>query len=835
MDAKALKQEFRIKASKDPDKYYATETLKKYGFSRKKCSCGKYFWSINSKTCGEPECSGGFRFIGNTPAKNRMSYTEVWQEFSKLFKNQGYTPIKRYPVAARWRSDTDFVQASIYDFQPYVVSGEIEPPANPLVVPQFCLRFNDIDNVGITGAHNTGFSMIGQHAFVQKKDWDVNLYFEHIYNWITKGLGLPKEEVIFHEDGWAGGGNVGPCMEFFSRGVELGNQVYMQYEQTSNGLKQLNLNVLDMGMGQERNAWFSQGAETQYDATFPETLNFVLEKTGYKKPSALLKKFIPYAALLNRDEVADIDKVWKKISKKIGVNEKELKNQIMPLSAIYSIAEHSRSLLVALSDGVLPSNVKGGYNLRVLFRRALNFIDSYGWKVDISEVCEKHSKELKSLYPELLESLENVKTILDFEKNKFAETKKRNQQIITGLISKGKKIDEKKLVELYDSQGITPEEIRQEAEKNNQTIEIPDNFYSIVSSLHEKKEQQTQTKKKEDLKIDSPPTEILYYEHYDYVAFEAKIQEIFGNKIVLDRTAFYPTSGGQLHDLGKIGSSKVLEIYKHGPHIVHVVGSHSFKKGQKVDCRIDIERRTQLAQHHTATHILNGVCRKLLGKHIFQAGAAKTLEKARLDITHYDSLTREQEIDIQKESNKIVHQNLPVYKTIMPRGLAEQKYSFSIYQGGAVPGKELRIVEIPGLDVEACGGTHLDITGDVGEIRIIKTSKIQDGIVRIEFTAGRATDKLITFQGTAIAQAKKILECGKDEIPGRAEELFEKWKLIVKKKKLNTDPMLVSTEKYRGDVIEKTAEILKTQPEHIVKTLERFRKEIEEKVKQKHH
>src|SRR3989338_8576927 len=159
---KEVKKEFKAIASKSPEKYYAVSVLKQEGFMRKQCNCGTMFWSVNEdqKTCGDPSCSGGFRFIGDSPAKEELDYIEVWQKFAKLFTKWGYTPIKRYPVVARWRDDTDFVQASIYDFQPYVVSGAVEPPANPLVVPQMCLRFNDIDNIGITGAHYCAFVMI---------------------------------------------------------------------------------------------------------------------------------------------------------------------------------------------------------------------------------------------------------------------------------------------------------------------------------------------------------------------------------------------------------------------------------------------------------------------------------------------------------------------------------------------------------------------------------------------------------------------------------------------------------------------------------------------------
>ena len=408
MTDKELKKEFKAIASKTPDKYYATSVLKQEGFARKQCKCGTFFWTVNNeqKTCGDPSCSGGFKFIGEGLVKEKLDYIDIWNKFSQHFKKLGYTPIQRYPVTARWRNDTDFVQASIYDFQPYVVSGEVKPPANPLVVPQFCLRFNDIDNVGITGAHFTGFVMIGQHAFMPPDKFDHKKYFSDIHSWLTKGLKLPNKEITYHEDAWVGGGNFGPCMEFFSRGLELGNQVYMQYEVLPNGQKkELSLKVLDMGMGHERNAWFAQATSTSYDAVFPTVCKKLYSATGVKVDNELMKKFLPYASYLNVDEVENIDKAWQNVSKKVGVTTKEIKDFVLPLSGIYSIGDHTRSLLVALNDGALPSNVGGGYNLRVILRRALGFIDKYGWDIDLIKVAEWHAEYLKKLFPELNENL----------------------------------------------------------------------------------------------------------------------------------------------------------------------------------------------------------------------------------------------------------------------------------------------------------------------------------------------------------------------------------------------------------------------------------------------
>src|SRR3989344_168403 len=264
---KEIKKKYRPIFWKSPEKYYAVKTLKEEGFIRKKCeSSGIYFWSTDPKRkiCGDPAVSKEepFSFINKTPAKNKLDYIEVWKKFSEMFRKFNYTPIKRYPLVSRWNPTMDFTNASIAAFQPYVISGEVKPPAKKLVIPQLCFRTTDIDNVGLTMSHMTVFSMIGQHMFVDKKEWNQEEAFRHILTWLQKGLGLPSNELIFHEDSWAGGGNFGPCMEFFSRGCELGNQVYMMYEQTHRGINDLNIKVLDMGMGQERNAWFSQGCST---------------------------------------------------------------------------------------------------------------------------------------------------------------------------------------------------------------------------------------------------------------------------------------------------------------------------------------------------------------------------------------------------------------------------------------------------------------------------------------------------------------------------------------------------------------------------------------------
>lgn len=831
-----VKREFKIKAQKEPDKYYSTVALKELGFVRKLCNCGQVFWSVDSSQihCGEPSCSGGLSFINNSPAKKKLDYIEVWREFSRIHQKLGYSPINRYPVVARWNPTTDFTIASIAAFQPYVVSGEISPPANPLVIPQFCLRFPDIDNVGITG-HFVGFVMMGQHAFVEPKKYDINKYLRDHLCWLNEGMGLSNKDITIHEDSWAGGGNFGPCMEFFSRGLEISNQVYMQYENTPSGPKELKIKVLDMGQGQERASWFTQGKPNSYETTFPTVIKKLREITGVSYDEYLMGSFAKLSQKLKVDNGTDIEKAWIEASKKLNFGVDDLKNKILPLSAIYSISEHTRALLVALNDGALPSNVGGMYNLRVILRRALGFIKKYDWNIDICDVASIHADYLKPLFPELSENLESIKNILEFEKSRYISTQEKIYSEISKIASSN--ISDKRLIELYDNQGISPELVKEESEKLGKSVRIPENFYALVAKKHEKKEQETQTERHEKIDFGAvPATKILYFGDWKLVKCSSKVLTVNDSFVVLNQTVFYPVSGGQMNDIGTINSKNVIDVFKQGNLIVHKLDTlPSFKAGDTVECIIDFERRKQLTQHHTATHIINSAARIVLGEHINQASAKKDVDKAYLDVTHYQLISEDELKKIEIEANKIVQKSIPVVKELISRAEAEKKYGMHIYQGGAVPGKEIRIVSIPKVETEACGGTHLNNTAEAEKITIIKASKIKDGVVRIFFLAGKAADNYKAEINTIEQSIAKELDVGVDEIPARVEELFELWKkarkAVSKKQKIEIS-VFSKKEKYSGDVLSKTSEILSTQQEHILKTIQRLKKELDEFKKQ---
>jgi alanyl-tRNA synthetase len=732
------KQDLKKEFSGDWKKHYMVEIFKQKGFIRKKCSsCGDFFWTLNPerKTCGDSSCEP-YGFIGNTITKGSWNYIEMWRMFEKFFVKNGHKSIKRYPVIDRVRPDLFFTIASIQDFQ-RIENGNMifVYPANPLIVPQMCLRFNDIDSVGVSGRHLTCFMMPGQHAFGYPKqgyfkDECMRLDFE----FLTKTMGIPENEITYKEDIWAmpDFSAFGPCIESFSRGLELVNHVFMQFQKSGKSYKKLDVLVNDTGWGHERLVWFSNGTNTMYDCIFGNVIDG-LKKTLGIKPSELFLKYAKLAGRLDIGEIKNTDKVREKIAKELETDVKTLKHEIEPMQAIYAIADHTRTLLFAITDGGIPSNVGGGYNLRVILRRVFSFMKEYNMDFDIMRIMEEHAKYLFPLFPELKSGLNRIQEIIDIEKRRYENSLEESKRIITKLLRRGEKFDNKTLVKLYESNGITPDMV-----KEITGIEIPDEIYSQITKKHISKHVVKKTMEMKNVR----PTKKLFYERPDDREFDAKVVWAKENKVVLDRTLFYPESGGQDSDKGTINGFMVRNVQKIGDVILHEV-DHRLKKGQKVHGIIDWERRKQLNQHHTAVHIINGASRSILGDHIWQAGANKTIEKATLDITHYKPLTTEELHRIEDKANEIIERGIKINKMFLSRKEAEERYSLRIYQGGVIPEKQIRIIEIPGVDVEACSGIHCNNTKEVDKIVLLNSERIQDGINRITLKAGKAAKEYL--------------------------------------------------------------------------------------------
>ncbi len=772
---------------------YRVSLFKEKEFVRKRCpKCGGFFWTLNPDrdTCGDPACENGYKFIGEQ--KGNWDYHETIERWCNFFERHGHTRIKEYPVVARWRDDLTFTIASIADFQPWVVSGIVDPPANPLVVPQPCLRFggkgfNDVDNVGRTGRHFSLFVMGGQHAFNSDK-WK-GYWMDHCielnFKFLTEELKIPPEDITYREDVWIGGGNFGPCLEAFAKGLEIVNNVFMQYEVQPDGTyREMKIRVIDVGWGIERICWFSQGTPTAYEAVFGPVLEWLKSQVDLKIDEKLLKNYVTYMGMLDVSEITNIDAVRKQIAEQLRTSYEELKRELEPLEALYAIADHTRALIFAIADGALPSNVGGGYNLRTILRRALSLNDLYNFNIDFLELFHRHIDYLKKTYERVLEAEDIIDDIFKIEKQRYYEALKRGEAYVKRLLTKKKKLDKDTLITLYESKGIQPEMVQDIGKTLGLQIEIPTDFYATIGEKREKREK-PQKRIEDYLKQQTeslPPTEELYYEDPWKTAFEAKVLKVIQNKyIVLNRTCFYPTGGGQLHDIGEINGNRVINVQKVNHVIVHEIkGQTTLNEGQKVEGKVDLEHRISLMRHHTATHIINEAARRVLGKHVWQAGAEKRPDRARLDITHYKSLSTDEVRKIELLANKIVMENRPVHIFWMPRNEAEQKYGFRIYQGGVVPGKDIRIIEIKDWDVEACGGLHCQNTGEVGPIKIIRVERIQDGVVRIEFCAGLAAVQQIQQQEELLEKTANVFRVPQIQLPKTAERFFKEWKELNK-------------------------------------------------------
>ncbi|MFB5622524.1 MAG: alanine--tRNA ligase [Nitrosarchaeum sp.] len=758
MDKKEILKEF----SSDSDRYYKVKLFEEQGFVRKSClKCKRFFWTLDSDRGLCPDdAEDTYSFIGDPPTTKRFDYTQAWKEVEKFFVKNGHTSVSRYPVVCRWRDDLYFTIASIVDFQRVMGSKVVfEFPANPLIVPQTCLRFKDLENVGVTGRHFSSFCMIGQHSIPNSEGYWKDKCVDLDFRLLTEQFGIKKEEVVFVEDVWAGGGSFGSSLEYFVRGLELGNAVFTEFQGELGNHTTLDQKIIDMGAGLERFAWITKGTPTAYDCCFGPITNHLFEKIGIDSDSEMLRKY--FTAIAKNLEIhEDLSDVRRHAVKSTGLTQDQVNRIITPLEGMYLIADHLRTLIFAITDGALPSNVGGGYNLRMMLRRINGTMDRMNLKLDIDELVDMHIDYLRDTYPELDAKRLDVKTILKIESERYVESKTRMGKMAGRLKEKGRAPTVDELITLYESDGITPEYLKE----IDVISEIPSSFYAKLSDLH----QSDKKKEVEQLPLENiPETEMLFYKD-DPMEFNAKVLKVFDKSVVLDRTSFYARGGGQEPDYGTMSGAKVIDVNKHGGIIIHKIEGTIPKEGSTVSCKVDAIRRANITKNHTSTHILNSSARGVLGSWIWQHSAFKEADHARLDITHHSSLTDKQIQDIENAANNIVAKDMQVKIENYDRGTAEQKYGFKIYQGGVVPVKSVRIVSIEDFDVEACGGTHVKKTKEVELIKITKTKRIQDGVVRLEFVSGPTAKEYVKQQ--EIEQEKRIQEEKQKELKDKQRE-----------------------------------------------------------------
>ena len=801
------------------------------GYVRKQCRVTDlWFWTTDQSrdTCGDTS-EDEYTFIGKPliqgyEMRGKDLKDAMREAFLQFFENVEHTRIAPYPVLARWRDDIHLTIASIADFQPHVTSGEVEPPANPLTISQPCIRLTDVDAVGRSGRHLTTFEMMAHHVFNRPEEGRMFYWMEecvqYCHDMFTKTFGIDSKEITYVENPWCGGGNAGAAVEVIVGGLELATLVFMNLEEHPEGdvelkgdrYREMPLQIIDTGYGLERFCWAAAGTPTIYEAIYPDTVEWLKQLSGFENIAKqwselnlddVLGEMSRLNGIMNIEAGVDGEKLRSIFIERLSqrghiLSEEQFSSIPEPLARIYAIPDHLHALCNMLGDGLVPSNAKAGYLARMMARRTLRLRDELGLDVSLSQLAVHHI-EVNLGNSKMKQTRDGLCTILDLEEQKYAEMVRKGGNVILtqlrNLNKSSQSIDDEILFTLNDSHGIPPDMVISLAKESGWNhVKLRIGFSAEMAERHalmaKKAASAVIVKELVDAPKSLPITKSLYYEDVQQREFDASVlfcgslngddlPEGASHGIILDRTCFYPEGGGQEGDYGSLSTDSnlrnVLDTRTSGSHIVHLVDG-AFEVGDLVHGSLDWDRRKQLMDHHTSVHIVGGAARRILGPHIYQAGANKSVESARLDITHFKRLTREDLDAIESMANEIIGQVQRTDKTELNRKDADKKYGFDLYQGGAPKGDSIRVLRISDHDVQACGGTHHDEPGQIGSIRVIRSTAVQDGVERLHIVAGQAALNYAREQDELLRRTVDIFGINSEDLPRTAERFFTEWK-----------------------------------------------------------
>ncbi len=808
------------------------------GHLRRTCSVtGLYFWTRdeNRTTSGDtyedPYTFIGTPIIDGFPMRGKELKDSMRSSFLDYFSANSHSKIEPYPVIARWRDDIHLTIASIADFQPHVTSGRVPPPANPLCISQPCIRLTDVAAVGRSGRHLTTFEMMAHHSFNRPNDGEVVYWIDQCVRFcddmLVNTFGINPLEITYVENPWSGGGNAGAALEVIVGGLELATLVFMNLEEHEDGdiqikglrYREMDLQIIDTGYGLERFCWAAAGTPTIYEAIYPESVSWLKETIGFESmvndlnldvdTTALLSELSKLAGILNIDVGTNVNSLYTRLierlnSQNIKISVSDLKRITEPLSSIYAIPDHMHALCNMLGDGLIPSNTKAGYLARMLARRVCRMKSDLNLNVSLADLGKHHIENHLNI-GNFIQNEEGIILLLELEESRYHEMLRKGQSAVkTALQSIPKsatEVPDSILFRLSEERGLNPEmvmEISHDLGWSSLSVRV--GFSAVMADRNARltKDAAKIKNKNNFLKKKFPVTSKDYYLDTSENHFIAEViycGEInndsvkinFSNEVIstpthfviLDRTLFYPEGGGQLGDQGYFHKQdgtiiNVLDTRIEDDVIIHFTDG-SLSRG-KVDAEVNDVRRRQLMDHHTAVHIVGGAAREILGPHIRQAGSNKGQRYARIDLTHHSRMSRDLLDQIEDRANDIIQLNPKVQKIILDRAEADAKFGFEIYQGGPPKHQEIRIIKIGEFDTQACGGTHHDEAGLIGELRIVRSSQVQDGVERLQIVAGDTAREHARKQERILSEASEILGVQSDDLPKAVNKFFQEWK-----------------------------------------------------------
>ncbi len=737
-----------------------------------------------------------------------MSSKEIRESFLKFFEDKGHLRLRSSSLVPK-DPTLLFTAAGMVPLKAYYL-GEEEPPRRRITTVQKCLRTNDIDNVGYTTRHHTFFEMLG--------NFSIGDYFKEeaipwSYEFVTKVLHLPKEKLwitIYKDDEeskeiwkkvgipeerivplgeddnfWTMGpvGPCGPCSEiYYDRGaktpdeekqlpgdegerfLEFWNLVFTQYDRQPDGrLEPLPRKNIDTGMGLERITSILEGVETDFETDLFMPIIFEIEKLSGDK--------------YQTDPIKD--------------------------RSFRAISDHIRAISFLIADGLVPSNEKRGYVLRRLIRRSALFGRAIGLKeAFLYKLVPVVINLMGEFYPELTENKDKIVYNLKAEEERFVNTLNNGFAYFDDIYEKLKKENKKEFPAesafyLYDTMGF-PLEL---TESLLRSYNLRLNMEKFDVLLNEQRERARKAFKGGEsftarvalvkLKDKTGQTEFVGYNQLSTTATVKGILGENGEKasgekgeriaLILDTTAFYAEKGGQSGDTGIIKNDNfVFEVEDTQTPVqglilhIGIVKEGVVSVNDSVRVEVDKERREAIMRAHTSTHILQAVLRKEFNSQISQQGSAVHPDEFHFDFNFNGKISEKQLIELERKMNDIVISGTPVIVKEMPIEEARKSGALAFFEEKY--GDIVRVVEIPGISKEFCGGTHISNTAEIGVILLESFRSVASGIRRIEGISGkRAYDKIAEIR-LLLNDTAKVLGTNRESVELRAKNLVEELK-----------------------------------------------------------
>lgn len=671
-----------------------------------------------------------------------MSSKEIRETWLRFFNERGHKIEESASLIPKGDKTLLWINAGVAPLKKYF-DGTLIPTSKRITNIQKCIRTNDIEHVGYTARHHTFFEMMGNfsigdyfketaiefgYELLTSKDYfDIpkdKLYMtyyptDHITKEKWLSLGIEESHIIPVEGNFweIGEGPSGPDTEiFFDRGesydlrgselikddieneryIEIWNIVFSQFNAQQgiprSAYKELPNKNIDTGAGLERFACILQGTKTNFETDL----------------------FMP---IIKEIEVISKTTYQGQISFKV-------------------IADHIKTLAMAISDGAVLSNLGRGYVLRRLLRRALKHGRALGIEGPfLTKLTSKVAFIMGETYPNIVENMTFINQIISVEETKFLETLSTGESLIKKIIEEKGVLTKEDSFTLFDTYGF-PIELQEEYALDYDITLDKEGFLELLELQKEKSRasrKSTNSMKSQDKEYLDFIEESLFV-GYDLLETEAKVIKVFDNGIVLDKTPFYATMGGQVADGGHINGYEVKDVIKlpNGQHL-HVVDGH-FDEGEIVLAEVNETLRKDIMKNHTATHILHKALKEVLGSHVNQQGSLVKDDLLRFDFNHYENPTNEQLLEIENKVKSTIDKEIHV--TIQEMSYLEAVNAGAMALFGEKYGDVVRVVGVSDYSVELCGGTHVNNTKEIESFLISSCQSIGSGIYRIEAFSG---------------------------------------------------------------------------------------------------